>query len=55
MEKKLNFRLSLELLKALDELRRAEEDLPSRGEMVRRLITRAAAAKAAKPRGKKES
>ena len=52
MEKKLNFRLSLELLKALDELRRAEEDLPSRGEMLRRLIQRAvAAAKAVKKKG----
>ena len=52
MEKKLNFRLSLELLKELDELRRVEPDLPSRGEMLRRLIQRATVAKAAKPRGK---
>jgi len=52
MEKKLNFRLSLELLKELDELRRAEPDLPSRGEMLRRLIQRAvAAAKAIKKKG----
>ena len=52
MEKKLNFRLSLELLKELDDLRRAEPDLPSRGEMLRRLIQRAvAAAKAIKKKG----
>ena len=37
---------------ALDELRRAEPDVPSRGEMLRRLIQWAAVAKAAKPRGK---
>ena len=51
-EGKVALRLPLELLKALDDLRRNEQDLPSRGEMVRRLITRAAEAAKGKPRGK---
>jgi metal-responsive CopG/Arc/MetJ family transcriptional regulator len=35
-------RISTELLTALDELRRKEKDLPSRAEMLRRLVERAA-------------
>jgi hypothetical protein len=40
----LQMRLSPELKATLDDLRRAESDLPSRSEMIRRLIERAAAA-----------
>ena len=51
-EGRVAVRLSLELLRALDDLRRNEADVPSRGEMVRRLIARAeAAAKAKKKAG----
>jgi hypothetical protein len=49
---KFAFRVAPETLKALDVLRKDEEDLPSRGEMIRRLIDRAAAAKAAKAKKK---
>jgi hypothetical protein len=42
------FRVTPETLKALDDLRRAEPDLPSRGEMLRRLVERAKAAQAKK-------
>jgi hypothetical protein len=42
------FRITPETLKALDDLRRAEPDLPSRGEMLRRLVERAKAAQAKK-------
>jgi hypothetical protein len=41
-EEKLTFRLSLGTLEALDNLRRVEKDVPSRGEMLVRLIERAA-------------
>lgn len=41
----LQMRLSGELKKALDELRRREPDLPSRSEMIRRLIEKAIATK----------
>jgi hypothetical protein len=34
-------RISTELLSVLDDLRRQEKDLPSRAEMIRRLIERA--------------
>jgi hypothetical protein len=33
--------VSVEFLKGLDDLRRAEDDLPSRTEMVRRLVDQA--------------
>ncbi len=36
----LSFRLSSELLRKLDMLRKREDDLPTRGEMLRRLIDR---------------
>lgn len=36
-----NFRAEPELLEILDDLRRVEADIPSRSEMVRRLIRRA--------------
>lgn len=39
----LQMRLSADLKAMLDDLRRAEPDLPSRSEMIRRLIQRAAA------------
>ena len=39
----LQMRLSPELKATLDDLRKAESDLPSRSEMIRRLIERAAA------------
>lgn len=38
----LQMRLSADLKTMLDDLRRAEPDLPSRSEMIRRLIQRAA-------------
>lgn len=38
----LQMRLSAEIKKMLDDLRRAEPDLPTRSEMIRRLIARAA-------------
>ena len=41
MDKKLNMRLDEEDQKDLDNLRRSEADLPSRSEMIRRLIKRA--------------
>lgn len=41
-DKLLQMRLSEEHRRMLDELRKAEADLPSRSEMVRRLIERAA-------------
>lgn len=45
---RLNLRIEKPLLALLDDLRRAEKDVPSRGEMVSRLIKRAAEAKAQK-------
>jgi metal-responsive CopG/Arc/MetJ family transcriptional regulator len=39
----MNLRLSTALLAALDNVRRVEPDLPSRQEMIRRLIQRAEA------------
>ena len=45
---RLNLRIEKPLLALLDDLRRAEKDVPSRGEMVSRLIKRAAEAKAKK-------
>ena len=39
-----SFRPGQETLKQLDILRKKEDDLPSRGEMLRRLVERAAAA-----------
>jgi metal-responsive CopG/Arc/MetJ family transcriptional regulator len=38
-------RISSQLLTALDELRRKEKDLPTRAEMLRRLVERASDAK----------
>lgn len=40
----LHMRLEVDLKQAIDDLRRAEPDLPNRSEMVRRLISRAAEA-----------
>lgn len=37
-DQQIAVRISEELLSALDELRRKEKDLPSRAEMIRRLI-----------------
>lgn len=42
-DKILQMRLSAELKTMIDDLRRSEPDLPSRSEMIRRLIQRAAA------------
>jgi hypothetical protein len=53
---KVTFRITPELLNKLDDLRRAEQDIPSRGTMLCRLIERATVEepmKAPKPRGKK--
>ena len=41
-------RISTQALAALDELRRVEADLPSRAEMIRRLIERAQTKKGAR-------
>ena len=46
------FRVSPETLKALDELRAVEPDVPTRAEMLRRLVDRA---KAAQTKIKKEN
>jgi Arc/MetJ-type ribon-helix-helix transcriptional regulator len=43
-----SIRLPEELWKAIDEFRRGEEDIPVRSEAVRRLVTRALEAEAAK-------
>jgi metal-responsive CopG/Arc/MetJ family transcriptional regulator len=40
----LQMRIAADLVAELDELRRHESDIPSRSEMVRRLISRAAEA-----------
>jgi hypothetical protein len=40
-EHQLQMRVSVEFLKGLDDLRRAEMDLPSRTEMIRRLVDQA--------------
>lgn len=40
----LHMRIEDDLKQSIDDLRRAEPDLPNRSEMVRRLISRAAAA-----------
>lgn len=45
---RMNFTIGEDAFSMLDDLRRAEPDLPSRSEMIRRLIQRAAAA--AKPK-----
>jgi len=42
LDKQIPIRLSTQALAALDDLRRAEDDLPTRAEMIRRLIDRAA-------------
>jgi metal-responsive CopG/Arc/MetJ family transcriptional regulator len=49
----LHMRVAPDLISALDRLRKQEADLPSRSEMVRRLIERADAAIVAKERGKR--
>jgi len=51
----LHMRISAEMMATLDELRKREDDLPSRSEMVRRLIDRAmnAQAKVVRLRGRK--
>lgn len=51
----LQVRCHPELVRGLDDLRRAEADLPTRAEMARRLIERAIASKAAasKPKSTK--
>jgi hypothetical protein len=40
-ERQLQMRVSVEFLKHLDDLRRAEADLPSRTAMIRRLVDQA--------------
>jgi hypothetical protein len=52
--KKVRFNLMVEpeLLEGLDELRKRESPMPTRAEMVRRLIRRALAVPAPKPPGK---
>jgi hypothetical protein len=42
-EGRLGLRMSAEELAELDELRRAERDMPQRSEMLRRLVKRASA------------
>ena len=55
-DERFSFRGTTEVLEALDELRRAEKDVCSRGEMMRRLIMRARAAQlaASKPKPTKD-
>ena len=52
--KNFGFRVTDELLAQLDLLRRAESDLPTRGEMLRRLVERAASAEAKPAKAKKK-
>ncbi len=40
-DKQISLRIGEEYLRALDDLRRKEDDVPSRTEMLRRLIERA--------------
>jgi hypothetical protein len=56
-DERFSFRGTTDVLEALDELRRAEKDVCSRGEMMRRLIMRARAAQLAqaKTKPKKEN
>jgi len=44
-DQQIAVRISKALLETLDDVRRAEQDVPTRAEMIRRLIERAAAAK----------
>lgn len=46
----LHMRIAKDVKQMLDELRKAEPDLPSQAEMVRRLIERAAAGRKRKPK-----
>jgi len=46
----LHMRIETNLKEALDDLRKREKDLPSRSEMVRRLITRAGAKRGSEAR-----
>jgi hypothetical protein len=43
-DRSFTFRVTQKTLKELDELRKKESDLPTRGEMLRRLVERATAA-----------
>jgi hypothetical protein len=45
-----SFRVTEETLKKIDALRRKEADLPTRGEMLRRLVDRATEADKTKPK-----
>ena len=49
----LHMRIKPEIVRQLDELRKAEADLPSRSEMVRRLIVRAGCVAPPQRKGKK--
>lgn len=49
-DESITVRLPGELLTGIDELRRAESDIPTRAGMIRRLIERAAAAQEKKRR-----
>jgi Ribbon-helix-helix protein, copG family len=51
-DERFSFRGTADVLEALDELRRAEKDVCSRGEMMRRLIMRARAAQLAQAKAK---
>jgi Ribbon-helix-helix protein, copG family len=51
-DERFSFRGTPEIMEALDELRRAEKDICSRGEMMRRLILRARAAQIAAQKAK---
>jgi hypothetical protein len=55
-DERFSFRGTTDILEALDELRRAEKDVCSRGEMMRRLIMRARASQlaASKPKPTKD-
>lgn len=52
---RLDLRLEPELMKAIDDWRRGQEDLPNRSEAIRRLLERgiAASAEAAAPKRRK--
>ena len=55
-DERFTFRATPEILEALDELRRAEKDVPTRSRMLKRLVERARAAQiAAQAKAKKEN
>jgi hypothetical protein len=51
---RIELRASIEFLKALDEWRRRQPDLPSRSSAIRQLVEKALAVELGKPAGKRK-